>query len=462
MRKAKAIKPKIIVLFADCHHSRAFGDFVQCAQIGYELQQITGIPVTLLTRTNSMLRFDILYKIDDQKQHAIYGDSISIATTEQFDSAQYEICGYVDVSCKPNDKAVVENYILENNCKGVLVGTANTGDDYDITCRMRLGYDQLIKEQKINVVMAGFGGKGRSGITYTPYSIIEQNISENALKLPPLVEAIISTQKLHFGLIYIQQTLNPNDDKNYAQGYFQHFFKHFGTTLLVLNNHAVAIQAAIGFCKKNGAKIRLVDEANRRVILIDQKGKAIIIDRNSNLACETANQIASKLQANRQVNSIILCNPLTNVKMRRLLNNSAAFVGLCGVSSIIEGFGEGKLIYAQYVPTNIIFIRNYLSEIISLISNKPEVCTFAQVLFAKKPLLEFQEKMLTTYLEDVEFCCALQECCAKIIEKYAGSLTKNILKKLGIFAESNKIQNISANQQHQAEMPNISDYFKSS
>lgn len=372
-----------IIVYADCVHPSAKGDFVFAANIAKELQEEIeyrkeNIAVILASSPVGIKRFVALYGPIHQHQICIDTSKLAIYALDVIDPSKNEVSLFIDANrCKVPPASFVKR-ILSARTKYLYVGAPNQCY-INPELHYTLAYNIVAEKQpdlfqhfsKVEFKSAGLG-ENRLGIS-------KIKAAKHLVKMP--------SEEFH----------RP------AQNYGFIYFDHEDNQIEALIAEFISLSDLKSYC------------------LVGQFSEE-----------NTTSLLKKYLDS---LPSISFFHSLSYCKMRQLGAYSERLAASTGTMSTLELMQDRKLTYYQYQDKNYHFVLSYLTEVrasclsLDLCKDKRqqvEIIELAHYLFSKKPLALDDKMQLAALLKEERVGNNLIEVNQAILKKANGQLGKNI------------------------------------
>lgn len=406
-------KTNAIIFYSNCGNPTAFGDFTQCGALAYEVQKYSGIPVVLTSDPDDIHRFKKLY--GNGAGYQLYGAPVQVISTAELNPNAFAVQGYVEVAwCKPNYRAFVHE-IAGDSTKCAFVGTANYEAPF---VAPSISYFQLFRGGRARNFLVGIDAM-RDGVTFSPFDSFSNDVPENDLVMTTLPEKLIGNAR-DYGLVYFNSSV---EDQNFLTSYLELFTAIKQDALIVAIGDAGSVSAAVKAYFHEAT-------SDNKVILVDYDSKISLLYFKRGLEPKKLNGCYDVLPEQGGVTTIVTCRSVSNLQMRRLIAGAHQFVGMTGVSSTIEAWGEKKIVVYQWLKNNAEFVSGYCKN--------PAFCASSRMLqdFGRlllKPTFNKGDIVkLIEYLQNKPLCDQLAILNERIIVEASGKLPARLLKWFGI------------------------------
>lgn len=413
--RAPSHKRDAIIFYSNCNDPKAFGDFSQCGALAYEIAKYSDIPVVLTSTSSDIHRFRTLYG-NSKGTYQLYGKSVEIISTAEFDRNAFVVHGYVEVAwCKPNTPTKVRE-ITDTGTKCAFVGTANYQAPF---LNPFFYYSDLLLRKQASVFLAGLDNT-RNGITFSSFDSFKKDVNGDDLKMTTFPEKLISEAR-DYGLIYFKK--DPND-QSFLTSYVKLFTRLKPNALIIAIGDEQSVNAAVE------VYYRCHSTSRNKVILVnyDTKTSSIYYDRNARP--KRLSGCFEVLAEQNGITAIITCRSVSNLQMRRLIAGAHQFVAMTGVSSTVEAWGEGKLVFSQALRNNDAFIKSYLSN--SHLRASSEMVTDFSKGLLRGPSTRSELDVLANFLQNPSLCSEVGTLNARIVSESSERLSTQLLTWLGI------------------------------
>jgi hypothetical protein len=401
---------KVILIHANCHNSKAKGDFSFAGSIASDMMNvlrakcIDDIDVILVSTLDSISKFVSLYGDPVDGRIEVDGTSIGLSSLELLDPIANNTIAFIDANrCKHSPGELVKR-VLSPETKFLFVGNSNQNPFSGLFLKT-LYYKQLLIDQPgvyehfdesdLLIGSAGMGSE-RLGLP----SI------KKAADLPKLTvgkSAIIPGST--YGFLYVN-ALDPSKDYKLIAQYIK--LTGFDQYCLVGNFTTKKTQ---------------IEEAY--ALDITMPGKSTLP-------------------------TIHYHQFLPNAEMRQVVANSTgSLVVSTGISSTLEAMQDKKLPFYQNLDSNKQFIESYLIAVQSMVLNDETligalpnmIIELSQLLFASKPLSKGEMERTDTLLNMSVVQSRLVNTNQELIARASGKIAPKLLSFIGSTRYTNdKIQ----------------------
>ena len=387
---------KIILVYANCGHSKARGDFALAGNIAKDLAALlqdkgSDIQVVLTSTLDGVPRFESIYGKAIKGKISVETQQVGLCALELFDTVNNEVVAFIEANRCKYAPADILKRVLSPNSKMVVIGAANQPDDLN---KQSVKKDYLqsfsvdqphvyehFNTQNICIGSAGIGGL-RMGLPIMTNTDDLPGLSLNDMQKMP---------KNQYGFLYLAALDIDKDARIIAQY----------TILTGFDSYIL-----VGEFAKNSHTIQ----------------QAISKEQTIN-------------NAKKSVPSIECHASLDSTLMRKMTANcSGDLLVSTGVMSTLEAMNDGKLPYYQDMSTNEYFMASYLLAVKSICSsgqlfdNMPQlVMGLSELLFAAKPLSTSNMDKLQSLLRLDPVRTNLKDTNSQIVSQANGKLAPKLL-----------------------------------
>lgn len=407
--RAPMPKTHAFIFYSNCGNPTAFGDFAQCGALAYEVQKYSGIPVVLTSGPDDIHRFKTLYG-NKAGTYQLYGAPVQVISTAEFNLNAFAVRGYVEVAwCKPNRTDYV-NAIAATGAKCAFVGTANYLAPF---ASPNSTYVNLVRKRQSCNFLPGLDAI-RNGVTFTSFDSFKKDVNADDLEMTVLPEKLITCAR-DYGLVYFK---SGSGDRNFLINYLRLFTAVKQNALIIAIGDAQSVSAAVKTYFDQTA-------SKNKVILINRDEKTSLIYFKRGGEPKKIQGCYEALPEQMGVTTIVTCQSVSNLQMRRLIAGAHQFIAMTGVSSTIEAWGERKVVAYQWLMNNMEFILSY--------QRNPFFCASSRMLqdfgalLLKSQLSEANIVKLMEYLQNKPLCDQLAALNARMIAESAEKLSTQLL-----------------------------------
>ncbi|MCP0913430.1 MULTISPECIES: Dot/Icm T4SS effector AnkY/LegA9 [Legionella] len=398
---------KVILIHANCHNSKAKGDFAFAGNIAKDLifefnrQAIEGMDVILVSTIAGISRFESLYGTAVDGRIIIEGTSVGLSSLEKFDAVDNTVVAFIDANrCKYSAGELVKR-VLSPESKFLFVGNVNQealASLFDQTCyRMQAqkeqpGVYESFNEKDMLIGSAGLG-PDRLGLPAIAQAINLSALSSEEREMLP---------QGSYGFMYLAAVDSSKDYKLIAQ-------------YIKLSGH------------------------NQYVLVGD------FSNRQYDIRCAYEQDTTLDIP-NKYLPQIKYHQSLPNHVMRKAVANAdGSLVLSTGVTSTLEAMRDSKLTYYQDMDNNQEFVAAYLLAVKSMITSDDSlfgalpqlIIELSHLLFASKPLNKVDAERTRDLLQISLVNSKLIRANQTIIEKASGKIAARLLSFIGSARQTN-------------------------
>ena len=387
---------KIILVYSNCSHSKAKGDFALAGNIAKDLAALlqdkgSDIKVVLTSTLDGIPRFESIYGKAIKGKISVETQQVGLCALELFDTVNNDVVAFIEANRCKYAPADILKRVLSPDSKMLVIGAANQPDDLNKQSDKNAYIQSFstkqpdvyghFNTQNICIGSAGIGNL-RMGLPVMTNTDDLPGLSLNDMQKIP---------KTEYGFLYLAAQDIDKDARIIAQ-----------YTILT------------GFDS---------------YILVGEFAK------NSHTIQQAISQEQTINNAKKSAPSIECHGSLGSTLMRKMTANcSGDLLVSTGVMSTLEAMNDGKLTYYQDMSNNEYFIASYLLAVKSicssgkLLDNMPNlVITMSELLFAAKPLSTNNLDKLQSLLRLNPVRTHLKETNSKIISQANGKLAPKLL-----------------------------------
>jgi hypothetical protein len=396
---------KVILVHANCHNTKARGDFVFAGTIAKDLihelhsKSILNIHVTLVSTLDGVRQFEGLYGTSVKGQIIVEKTSVGLSSLEEFDAVEHTVIAFIDANrCKYSSAELIKR-VLSPDCKFLFVGNANQQEYSDLSTQAL--YRKQIKLEQPSVydlfsdndILLGSAGLGRRRLGLPTIT--------KAKDLPELTgtqREMLPTGE--YGCMYVNAVDSAKDSKLIAQ-----YMK-----LSALNKYVL-----LGEFSSNKYEIQHA--------------------YGSDTSLFASKKVLPHIEYHHSLPSGV---------MRQTVAKSKSFLVLStGVASTLEPMQDGKLTYYQYLTCNTEFVTAYLIAVKSMVSSDSSlsemmsqlIIKLSNLLFAVKPLDQPSMEQTNLLISQPPVRSKLININQAIIGQASGTIAPRLLSFIG--AEKN-------------------------